>query len=107
MKALTTRDPNGTPAEFAWTGISYKQSKRTAFAEMKKFLLPVLGGDAFYDSDMRVDLPNGNKIHFLGLDNPTMLRGLHLHGMVTDELQEFQKADISAVLFGVDPTFLS
>lgn len=97
MTALTMQTPS--PVEFAWTGISYKQVKRTAYQEFKKIFMNAIGRDCFYDSDIRVELPNGNRIHYLGLDNPEMLRGLHLHGMVTDELQEFKREDISTTLF--------
>lgn len=96
---LTALTNQRSGLDYAWGGISYKQLRRTAWQEAKRVFLPTLGRDAFYEADLRIELPNGNRIHYLGLDSPELLRGLHLSGLVTDELQEFRREEISTTLF--------
>jgi hypothetical protein len=77
--------PGGYPNKrFAYIAPLYKQAKATAWDYMKHFTAPI-EGRVVNETELRIDLPNGNRIRLFGADNPDALRGIYLDGAVLDE----------------------
>lgn len=80
--ALTTPKPN---LRFAYIAVSYKAAKRIVWDYFKHFLAPI-PNVVFNESDLTIRLPNKAEILLLGADNADSLRGIHLNGVVLDEV---------------------
>jgi phage terminase large subunit len=69
---------------YAYIAPLYKQAKQTAWDYLKFFTAPIEGREV-NETELRIDLPNGNRIRLFGADNPDALRGIYLDGAVLDE----------------------
>lgn len=77
--------PDGPPnRRYAYIAPLYKQAKQTAWDYLKFFTAPI-EGRVVNETELRIDLPNGNRIRLYGADNPDALRGIYLDGAVLDE----------------------
>lgn len=77
--------PDGPPnRRYAYIAPLYKQAKATAWDYLKHFTAPIEGREV-NETELRIDLPNGNRIRLFGADNPDALRGIYLDGAVLDE----------------------
>ncbi len=77
--------PGGPPnRRYAYIAPLYKQAKQTAWDYLKFFTAPIEGREV-NETELRIDLPNGNRIRLYGADNPDALRGIFLDGVVLDE----------------------
>jgi hypothetical protein len=65
----------------------YKQAKKVTWDYFKKLAYNI-PGVKFYESELKVDFPNGSQIHLFGGDNPDALRGMYLDGVVIDEVAD-------------------
>lgn len=76
----------GTPktnARYAYIAPYYSQAKAVAWDYLKRFAAPL--GPKISESELSVELPNGNRVRLFGADNPDALRGIYLDGVVLDE----------------------
>ena len=69
---------------YAYIAPLYKQAKQTAWDYLKFFTAPIEGREV-NETELRIDLPNGNRIRLYGADSPDALRGIFLDGVVLDE----------------------
>lgn len=74
---------------YAYIAPLYRQAKQVAWDYFKAHLYMV-PGVKFYESDLRVELPNGSRISLYGADNPDALRGIYLDGVVMDEVAQMR-----------------
>jgi len=74
---------------YAYIAPLYRQAKQVAWDYFKGYLYHV-PGVKFYESDLRVELPNGSRINLFGADNPDALRGIYLDGVVMDEVAQMR-----------------
>jgi len=72
---------------YAYIAPYYKQAKKVTWDYFKNFLHAVPGVD-FYESELKIQFPNGAQIHLFGGDNPDALRGMYLDGVVIDEVAD-------------------
>ena len=61
----------------------YRQAKDVAWQYLKEFAKPIIARTR--ESELRVELINGNWITLYGADNPDALRGLYFDGVILDE----------------------
>jgi len=78
--ALGTKKVN---ARYAYIAPYYSQAKAVAWDYLKRFAAPV--GAKISESELSVELQNGNRVRLFGADNPDALRGIYLDGVVLDE----------------------
>ncbi len=69
---------------FAYFAPLFRQAKQAAWDYLKLYTAPIPGVRIF-ESELRVDLPNGARIQLFGSDNPDAVRGIYLDGVVLDE----------------------
>ena len=69
---------------FAYLAPLYKQAKQIAWDYLRHYTEPIPGRKV-YESELRVDLPNGARIQLFGADNPDAIRGIYLDGVALDE----------------------
>jgi phage terminase large subunit len=69
---------------FAYFAPLFRQAKQAAWDYLKLYTAPI-PGVRIYESELRVDLPNGARIQLFGSDNPDAVRGIYLDGVVLDE----------------------
>jgi len=93
-RAATTDKPD---ALFAYLAPLYVQAKDVAWRYLKEFSAPLLAGQP-NESELRVDLVNGNRIRLYGADNADRLRGLRLDGVVLDEYADMAPSVWGAVI---------
>lgn len=74
---------------YAYMAPLYRQAKQIAWDYLRFYTAP-FPGRKVYESDLRVDLPNGARIQLFGADNPDALRGIYLDGVVLDEYAQMQ-----------------
>lgn len=67
----------------------YRQAKSVAWDYLKEYTRPIPGVEA-NESELRVDLPTGQRIQLFGADNPDSLRGLYFDGVVLDEYAQMR-----------------
>lgn len=82
------RDTSGD-GRYAYIAPLYRQARQVAWDYFKQYLYKV-PGVKFYDSDLRIELPNGSRISLYGADNPDSLRGIYLDGVVMDEVAQMR-----------------
>lgn len=78
--ALGTKRQN---ARYAYIAPYYAQAKAIAWDYLKRFAAPL--GAKITESELSVELANGNRVRLFGADNPDALRGIYLDGVVLDE----------------------
>lgn len=86
LSALSDRSGDG---RYAYIAPLYRQAKQTSWDYFKRFLYAV-PAVKFYESDLRIELPNGARISLYGADNPDALRGIYLDGVVLDEVAQMR-----------------
>lgn len=69
---------------FAYIAPLYRQAKAIAWDYLRKYTSVIPGVRAF-ESELRVDMPNGARVQLFGADNPDALRGMYLDGAALDE----------------------
>ena len=69
---------------FAYIAPFRVQAKQAAWDYLKAYTKDV-PDRVVYESELRVDLPNGARIQLYGADNPDSLRGIYLDGVILDE----------------------
>jgi phage terminase large subunit len=79
-RALFTDKKDG---RYAYIAPFYRQAKDVAWAYLKHYAEPAI--KKIRESELRVELINGNWITLYGADNPDALRGLYLDGVIMDE----------------------
>jgi hypothetical protein len=84
--ALSDGSGNG---RYAYIAPLYRQARQVAWDYFKQYLHKV-PGVKFYESDLRIELPNGSRISLYGADNPDALRGIYLDGVVLDEMAQMR-----------------
>jgi phage terminase large subunit len=84
--AVTSHDPNG---RWGYLAPLYNQAKDVAWDYLKRFSEPVRSGIP-NESELRVDLFNGNRIRLYGADNPERLRGGYFNGIILDEYADMR-----------------
>lgn len=72
-----------TDARYAYIAPYYSQAKAVAWDYLKRFAVPA--GAKISESELSVELLNGNRVRLFGADNPDALRGIYLDGVVLDE----------------------
>ena len=72
-----------TDARYAYIAPYYAQAKAIAWDYLKRFAAPT--GAKISESELSVELRNGNRVRLFGADNPDALRGIYLDGVVLDE----------------------
>jgi hypothetical protein len=72
---------------YAYIAPYYKQAKKVTW-DMFKTMAFNVPGVKFYESELKVEFPNGSQIHLIGGDNPDALRGMYLDGVVIDEVAD-------------------
>lgn len=80
LRALHTPKKN---ARYAYIAPFYRQAKDVAWLYLKESTEQF--AKKIRESDLRVELPNGAWITLYGSDNPDVLRGIYLDGVVLDE----------------------
>jgi phage terminase large subunit len=70
-------------ARYAYIAPYYSQAKAVAWDYLKRFSAPL--GAKIIESELSVELQNGNRVRWFGADNPDALRGIYLDGVVLDE----------------------
>lgn len=80
--AFTTQKPN---LRYAYVAVSYRAAKRIVWDYFKQFLVNI-PGVTFNEADLSIKLPNKAEILLLGAENADALRGIHLNGIVMDEV---------------------
>jgi phage terminase large subunit len=70
-------------ARYAYIAPYYSQAKAIAWDYLCRYSEPV--ADRIIQSELSVDLKNGNRVRLFGADNPDALRGIYLDGVVLDE----------------------
>jgi hypothetical protein len=63
------------------------QARRSVFDHVQRFVRPIPGSNTAI-STMTTTFPNGSKLLLLGQDDPDSIRGLHVHGIVLDEVDD-------------------
>jgi len=69
----------------------YRQAKQVAWDYCKHYSLPILDAaykkpfDHIYDSELKIEFPNGARLQLFGADNPDALRGVYADMVVLDE----------------------
>ncbi len=84
--AITSKDSVG---RWGYLAPLYNQAKDVAWDYLKRFSEPVRTGIP-NESELRVDLWNGNRIRLYGADNPERLRGGYFNGIVLDEYADMR-----------------
>jgi len=69
---------------FAYIAPLYRQAKQAAWDYLKAYTESIPDAVA-YESELRVDMPNGGRLQLFGADTPDALRGIYLDGVVLDE----------------------
>ncbi len=80
-----------TDGRFAYVAPFYAQAKDAAWTYLKRYTAPIPGAEA-NESELRVDLPNGNRIRLYGADNYDRMRGSYFDGVVLDEYGDMHPA---------------
>lgn len=80
-QALRTTNP---AARYAYLAPLYRQAKQAAWDFLKLYSSNIPGIKIF-ESELKIDYPNGARIQLFGADNPDALRGMGLDGVVLDE----------------------
>lgn len=80
--AFTTNKPN---LRYAYVAVSYRAAKRIVWDYFKQFLVNI-PGVTFNEADLSIKLPNKAEILLLGAEAADNLRGIHLNGVVMDEV---------------------
>ena len=63
------------------------QARRNVWDHVKHYCRPI-PGVSMQNQSMETRFPNGSKLLLLGSDNPDSLRGLHVHAVVLDEVDD-------------------
>jgi phage terminase large subunit len=84
--AVTSQDPSG---RWGYLAPLYNQAKDVAWDYLKRFSEPVRSGLP-NESELRIDLFNGNRIRLYGADNPERLRGGYFNGIILDEYADMR-----------------
>lgn len=92
--ALRCGKPN---ARFAYVAPFYAQAKDVAWQYLKQFTMPIPGAEA-NESELRVDLPQGQRIRLYGSDNYDRMRGVYFDGIVLDEYGDMDPRAWSEVI---------
>lgn len=74
---------NNNP-RFAYIAPYRMQAKQIAWDYLKYYSRAIPGIEV-YESELRIDFPNGGRVRLFGADNPDALRGIYLDGVVLDE----------------------
>lgn len=74
---------------YAYCAPFYAQAKTVAWDYIKHFSQPIPGLKV-NEAELRVDLPNGNRIQLFGADNADRMRGLAFSGIVADEYGDWK-----------------
>lgn len=73
---------------YAYIAPFRNQAKQNAWDDvLKKFMRPIPGSE-FNESELKCTLENGARIQLFGADNADALRGMHLDGVVLDEVAQ-------------------
>ena len=81
---------------YAYLAPLYKQAKRVAWEYLKEYGAEVIVNKN--ESELYVDLINGARVYLLGADDPDMLRGLYLDGVVLDEYADMKHRVFAEVI---------
>lgn len=73
------------------------QAKSIAWDYLKYYSRPIPGIQV-YESELRVDYPNGGRITLYGSDNPDALRGIYLDGCILDEYAQIHPRLFSEII---------
>lgn len=73
---------------YAYVAPYYSQAKNIAWDYLVRFAEPLLA--KANQSELWVELINGSRIRLFGADNPDVLRGLYLDGIVLDEYADMR-----------------
>jgi Terminase large subunit, T4likevirus-type, N-terminal len=75
-----------TGVNFAYVAPTQKQAKLVAWPYLKEFAAPFLADSrAINETELRVELVSGARIHVFGSESAENLRGIGLSGVVLDE----------------------
>ena len=72
-----------TDARYAYIAPYYSQARAIAWDYLKRYSAPL--NAKILESELSVELPNGNRVRLFGADNPDSLRGVYFDGVVLDE----------------------
>jgi phage terminase large subunit len=70
-------------ARYAYIAPFYSQAKATAWDYLKRYSEPL--NAKILESELSIELENGNRVRLYGADNPDALRGQYFDGVVLDE----------------------
>jgi phage terminase large subunit len=76
-------------ARYAYVAPYRNQAKQIAWDVMKTYAGKI-GGTEFNESELRCELPDGQRLQLFGADNAHALRGMHLNGVVLDEFAQME-----------------
>lgn len=82
--AFTCPKPN---LRYAYIAKTYAAAKRIVWDYFKQYLINI-PGVKFNESDLTIRLPNNAQVLVLGADNPDSIRGIHLDGVLLDEVAQ-------------------
>jgi phage terminase large subunit len=89
-RAVEEAKPDG---RYAYIAPLYNQAKEIAWSYLKYYAGPILTDrEPPRESDLQVELIDGQKIRLYGADNPDRLRGIYLDGVVLDEFADMKSA---------------
>lgn len=83
-------------ALYAYIAPYRKQAKDIAWRYLKEFAAPVMADKS--ESELFVELVNGNRVRLFGADNAEAMRGLYFDGAVLDEFGDFRPGVFAEVI---------
>ena len=84
IRAALTGPQNAT---YIYVMPKANQARRSVFDHVQRYVRPI-PGHTISKQTMETRFPNGSKLMLLGQDDPESLRGLHVHGIVLDEVDD-------------------
>jgi len=75
----TAREPR-----YGYVAPFFSQAKQIAWDYLKHYSRPI-PGIQINEAELRIDYPNGARVRLYGADNPDILRGIYLDGVILDE----------------------
>ena len=72
---------------YAYVAPQKDQGRRNIWQKLKDMVRPIPGMKV-NETESRMEFPNGSHFYILGADNPENIRGMHLSGVVMDEVAD-------------------
>lgn len=96
MLKAALEDKSGN-ARYGYLAPFRNQAKQVAWDYVKEFTDPIPGRQ-WNESELRCDLPNGNRIQLFGADNYDAMRGMYFDGIILDEYAQMSPAAWQTVI---------